>query len=149
MKRLVDWSAITLLILGLLWAWVPSSFFVKTIALSYDVERQTFTLTREVNPFLQIKNDDVNGHVGRWWSEIILIDGEAFECQSENVRNAFYQQVSGNTVRYKLDIWAAECLDSGPPFYVIQHRQVMLFGWLPLRPDVSYSEIQRETQPRP
>lgn len=146
MKLFADFASAGALALGLVWASVPSSLFVKPIELHFDIEAQKFRFTREVSSWLMIDRGDSRGkgHVGRWWSEIVLIDARDFECQSGSPQSAFYQQKPGNTVEYRLGDWAQECIDAGPPFYVTTSRQILLFGWLPMRPSTSTSTIQGE-----
>lgn len=132
---------------GLLYLSVPSSLFVKPIELHFDEGTQKFRFTREVTPWIMVdRGEQGKGHVGRWWSEIVLIDARDFECQSGVARNAFYQQKPGNTVEYRLGAWAQECIDAGPPFYITTSRQIMLWGWLPLRPSTNASGIQGERE---
>ena len=143
MEKLQLAAAIIGLVLGALWLSFPSSYFVRSVSLVYSEETRIWHFTREIRstPFMT-ETTDQTGYSGRWWSEIVLIDGEEKECHSGAKRNAFYQQKPGNTVTYRLDDWALECLDAGPPFYIVTYRQVMLGGWLPLRPSRSYSEIE-------
>lgn len=136
MKRAVDFASIALVVLALIWVSIPSSAFIRQVSLS--VTNGTVQFVREL-PLGEVS--------ARWWSEITLIDGEEFECNSGLPQMAFYQHVAGNTVRYGLGEWAQPCLESGPPFYLTTHRQVMLFGIIPLRPSRAITKIEGERVP--
>lgn len=113
------------------WLFVPSTVFVKEV--STRVEGDQVRFIRET-PYGTVQ--------ARWRTEITLIEGkEGFECSSGDWQEATYQQIPGNTVSYRIGEWADECLEAGPPFYLRTTRQVILFGWLPLRPDVNTTEV--------
>lgn len=131
MKRALDVLSV-LLVIGMAFWWaIPSSLFIRTVSLTVDGDVARFT--REL-PRGEVR--------ARWHSEITLIDGEEFECNSGGWRIAHYQQVPGNTVRYALGNWADDCIAAGPPFYITTTRQVLLWGFLPLRPSTNRTEIQ-------
>ncbi|QFS83970.1 hypothetical protein [Roseivivax sp. THAF197b] len=119
-----------------LWLAVPSGIFIKTISL--DLQDRTVRFVREL-PFGTVD--------ARWRSEITLIDGGGFECNSGDWGLATYQAIPGNTVTYHLGAWADDCLEAGPPLYLTTTRQVMLLGVIPLRQDVSVTEIEGNREP--
>ena len=138
--RPVRWSSIDILaaflvIVGIvvtsLWFAFPSSSFIREISTTLEGKRVIFV--REL-PYGET--------TARWWSEITLIDADGFECASGAPQTSFYQQAPGNTATWDLGDWAMSCLDEGPPFYLTAHRQVMLFGIIPLRPMRSTTEVQ-------
>lgn len=130
MKRFLDWLGVVGVLVALTWVAVPSSLFIVQISLT--VKDGEVRLVRET-PFGPVR--------ARWWSEITLIDSDGFECNSGTKREAYYQEVPGNTVTYRLEGWANDCIDAGPPFYMTIHRQVMLLGFIPLRPVRTVTEI--------
>lgn len=100
---------------------VPSSMFFRPIALTIDGDDLRFV--RET-PFGAV---DVS-----WSAEMVLLATEGYECVGSGVREI--QPAPGNVVRGKIGPWAEFCIDLGPPFVLRYHYQVLLFGWLPLRP---------------
>lgn len=120
-------------ILTALWFAFPSSAFINQVSLTVAGDKVRFI--REL-PYGTV--------TARWRSEITLIDGDGFECQSGGWRLAEYQMIKGNTVTYKLGPWGQDCLDAGPPFYLTTTRQVLLLGVIPLRPDSQTTEVQGE-----
>lgn len=150
MKRRLDILAALAVLWALLWFSVPSSLFIQPVALGYTPETRTFTFTREIGTWFRTKREapegtpSSDGYPARWWSEIVVVGlgDSALECSSGAARSSFYQETPGNTVQFTLSTWADPCLSAGPPFYVVTYRQVMLFGWLPLRPSDSRSDIQ-------
>lgn len=121
---------------GALWIMVPTSVFIREISLT--VTGPTVRFVREL-PF---------GHVSaRWRSEITLIDGDGFECNSGAWRQAEYQPIPGNTVTYQIGDWAKDCLEAGPPFYLSTTRQVLFMGIIPLRQSRHTTEVEGERNP--
>ncbi|SLN74723.1 hypothetical protein ROJ8625_04087 [Roseivivax jejudonensis] len=131
-----------LVILGIigtaLWLCLPSSLFIRPVSLQVAGDNVRFV--REL-PFGTV--DAV------WRSEITLIDGDGYECNSGDWQEATYQEIAGNTVTYRLGDWAERCLDAGPPFYLMTKRRVMLFGVIPLRASVDLTEVEGERPPGP
>ncbi|NOD65749.1 hypothetical protein [Ruegeria sp. HKCCD6109] len=111
------------------WLFVPSTLFVNPISMTLKGDQVRFV--RET-PYGTVQ--------ARWRSEITLI-GDGFECNSGRWQEATYQEIKGNTVTYRIGDWANDCLEAGPPFFLRTTRKVILFGWLPLRPDVSTTEV--------
>lgn len=124
----LDWSLLAFVALAGVWLAVPSSLFIREVSITVDGDRVTFT--REL-PWGEVP--------GVWASEITLADGAT--CSSGGWQPALYQQQEGNTVTYPLGGWARECVEAGPPFYLRTVRWVMLWGWLPLRPMVSITNV--------
>lgn len=140
MKRFFDALSLILLAGAVAWWLTPSDLFIRSVSLT--VEGDVVRFTRELPR---------GGVRARWHSEITLIDGEEYECNSGGWAIAHYQEVPGNTVRYTIGSWADRCIEAGPPFYITTTRQVLLFGFLPLRPSTERTEIQgtRETDAVP
>ena len=136
----VDRVAAAVVFLGFaltgLWFTFPTSAFIRPISLSIQQDQVRFV--RET-PFGSVQ--------ARWVSEITLIDGDGFECNSGHWRNAEYQPIDGNTVVYQIGAWADRCIEAGPPFYLTTTRQVLLWGVIPLKPMRSTTEIQGERDP--
>lgn len=135
-----DRLAAVLVVIGLLvsatWFLFPTRHLIREVAL--NVSGETVRFIREL-PY---------GHVtARWRSEITLIDGDGFECNSGAWAEAEYQPIPGNTVTYRLGHWADACLDAGPPFYLTTTRQALLWGVIPLRPSRATTEVQGERDP--
>ena len=133
LDKLALLAVIAGMILTVLWLAFPTSLFIKQVSLS--VENRTVRFVREL-PY---------GHISaRWRSEITLIDGDGYECNSGAWRVAEYQPILGNTVTYDLGEWADRCIVAGPPFYLTTVRQALIFGVIPLRPDRQTTEVQGE-----
>lgn len=116
-----------------LWISFPTSIFIKQVSLT--VENRTVRFVREL-PFGIVS--------AQWRSEITLIDGDGYECNSGSWRVAEYQPIPGNTVTYDLGAWADRCIVAGPPFYLTTVRQALIFGVIPLRPDRQTTEVHGE-----
>ena len=134
MRWFLDRLALAMVAGAALWVVVPSSLFIHPISLTIDAEGIS-RFTREL-PLGEVR--------ARWHSEITLIDGEEFECNSGDWQFANYQQVPGNTVTYGSGDWADACFAAGPPFYITTTRQVLLFNVIPLRPMVTRTDILGE-----
>ena len=162
--RPVKWSfmdkvqavgAVLAVIFGIVWLVVPSDIFVRPISLTYVEETREWKFIREVNPLFTVvqRNPDGTpklrgdgtpsvGHPATFWAEIVLVtDEDGTECSSGPPTPAFYQIKPGGLATYREGAWAEPCLDAGPPFYVVVHRRVYLWGWLPLRASRFDSEI--------
>lgn len=131
--RFLDWISLVAVLLAVGWIAVPSSVFLRPVA--FDVQADMVRFVRET-PFGTVQ--------GEWFSEITLIDGNGLECNSGEYRAATYQAIEGDAVSYRLQDWARPCLDAGPPYFVSNSRRIILFGFLPLRPVRTVSEIQGE-----
>lgn len=142
--RILDVLGVLAIVSALCWLAIPSDYFVKPVSLQYDSETRQFVFFREVSPRLSVTeetaNGPVSGHWGEWWSEVSLVGKGAKECPSGPGVKSFYQ--IRDSVSYELGDWATPCLDAGPPFFVTTRRQVLLFGWLPLRPSTNIDIIK-------
>lgn len=112
------------------WLSLPSSLFIREI--STTVEGNEVTFVREL---------PLGAVTAEWQTEITLINGSGFECNSGAWRAAYYQELLGNTVRYELQSWADPCVEAGPPFYITNTRRVLLFGVIPLRKLVTITDV--------
>ena len=119
-----------------LWFMFPTSVFIQPISLTITGHQVRFV--RET-PYGSVQ--------ARWVSEITLIDGDGFECNSGAWRNAEYQPIEGNTVVYDLGDSADRCVEAGPPFCLTTTRQALLWGIIPLKPLRTTTEIQGERDP--
>jgi hypothetical protein len=142
-EKRIRWSMsdrikLTFVILGFivtaLWFAFPTSFFIKPVSLTIEGREGRFV--RET-PYGLV--------AGRWRSEITLIDGDGFECSTKEWKLEDYQPIKGNAVTFNLGPWADDCIEAGPPFYLTTTRQVLLFGFIPLREDRQRTEILGET----
>lgn len=136
MKRTLDVLASVLIVLTIAWALVPSSVFIRVI--SMDITEEGVVRFVRETPMGAVQ--------ARWHSEIYLVDADGRECNSGDWHWANYQPVPGNVVSYEIGEWADRCLEAGPPFYIVTTRQVMLFGIIPLRPDVHRTDVQGTRQ---
>lgn len=128
MIRYIDKTLVFFGLLAVLWILTPSSLFVRHV--STQIDGNTVTFTRET-PFGTVR--------GRWISTISLLDGR--ECNSDFWAIAEYQEIPSNIVVYELGDWAADCIDIGPPYTITTYRSVMLFGFIPLRPDRTVTQV--------
>lgn len=142
LDKLAAAGSILAAVMAVLWIAFPSAFFVRSIELTYNPETRVFTFVREIRPtWFLMPGADGAGYDARWWSEVVVIAPEPFECHSGAWRNAFYQETTGNAVSYRNGAWIEDCLNAGWPFYIEARRQVMLFGVIPLRPDRWVSDV--------
>ena len=131
--RLGLFGCVAFLFVTPLWILFPTDYLIREI--SYEVRGDRVRFVRET-PFGAI--------TARWRSEITLLDRDGLECRSGGWQLARYQHVRGNTITYEIGDWAAKCLADGPPYYVTNTRQALLFGVIPLRASVSITEVQSD-----
>lgn len=129
--RFFDVLSVVLLLAVGTWFLLPSNVFINQLSLK--VENGMVHFTREL-PFGEV--------TARWWSEITVPEYGSYECSSGAPRMAFYQEVPGDTVTYNLGAWAQPCLAKGSLYVLSSHRQVMLFGVIPLRPTRSVEKVE-------
>lgn len=113
---------------------VPGTMFLDPLA--YIVKEDIVTFKRKT-PRGEVWAD--------WRAEISLIRAGGFECSGGGTSK--YQPAPGNLVRYRLQPWAQDCLEAGPPMVARIEWQVRPFyGWpllhhVRLRPIVRTYEI--------
>jgi hypothetical protein len=129
MIRYIDKTLVFFGLLAVLWLCIPSSLFIRHI--DTRVDGNTVIFVRDL-PFGTVP--------ARWRSEITMLDGR--ECSSGAWRTSTYQEQANGIVSYELDEWAASCVSEGPPFVLRTHRQVLLFGLIPLRPSNTVTQVQ-------
>lgn len=122
MKRL-DFHLLFLSIIPALWLAIGSSLFITDPQTTIDGRDVTFT---RGTPFGTVH--------ARWKSEIVVLDGTAFECSSGVWRNSVYQPTKGDAITYQIEDWALPCLARGANYTITTTRQVMIWDTIPLRP---------------
>lgn len=133
-KRLIsflDRLAIIMVVPAILYIALPSSVFLEPQKTEVVGEQVIFTRFTPLG--------DV---IARWQSEIVMLDGSDKECSSGNWAISVYQQRKSNAVTYRIGEWADECVTQNEKYALSTTRQVLLFGWLPLRPIHSIDTIE-------
>lgn len=131
LAKFIDHLSLLLVIPALFYLLVPSSVFLdarRTVVEGRDVIFTRFTPYGEV--------------LARWHSEITVLDGTDRECSSGEWSVATYQDRKSNAVTYELGDWALPCLEMGERYTLSTTRQVLLWGWLPLRPISTIDTIE-------
>lgn len=130
-KHDLEWSftdkfcaslTILAIFLSIIWFLLPSSLFIKPVSLKISGDDVVFV--REV-PLGEVS--------AAWRSEIVVLDHDDLECDSNFWSISFYQHAPANRVRYKIGDWAKPCIAAGKPYYITTFRHVLLFGVIPLR----------------
>lgn len=138
MTKMLGISALLLV----LWWLVPSDVFFRQISMAVvkdEVTGDWFVVSVRDLPF--------GATTGRT-SAVMQVLGrpDALECQLSPTE-ALYIPQPNNTTRYSIDEWAKDCLDIGPPISVQYKRQVLLGGFIPLRPAYFAFTINPEAAP--
>ncbi len=117
------------------WLSLPTSKFISQV--SMDVQGLEVEFKR-LTPFGSVQ--------ARWRSEIVVLDGTEYECNSKTWKWAQYQEKPSNFVSYRIGDWALPCVqrsqEKNVPYTINTIRQVFLWGWLPLWPDYSLDTIE-------
>lgn len=127
------WSkaALVAVVLGIMWALVPSSTFIKPINMMIvkdAVGRWVVISEREIpwGPVTAVTQADIQ----------VLGRPDGLTC-SQTFDSLFLRKPN-NVSRYDISEWASDCMESGPPISATFRRTVWLFDMIPLRP-VDYS----------
>ena len=127
------------------WLAFPTGFFIQPISISYSAATDNFMFTRIVRDGPLVSVREATGERGyrvRWMSEINFTQTDRqLECSSGPARVAFFQIGASDTVEYPALEWAQRCLGAGPPLLIVNTRQIMLWGWLPLKPMVTAAQL--------
>lgn len=129
-------------VLTVLWWMVPSDTFFRQVNMTVVKDATTdhwFLVSVRELPF---------GAVTGRTSAIVQVLGrpDATECQMPPTESLYVPQPQ-NTTRYSIDDWAKDCLDLGPPISIQYRRQVLLGGFIPLRPVYFSFTINPEAAP--
>ena len=98
-----------------------TSLLIRPLAIHYNGAEVTFV--RET-PFGEVLGE---------WSTEIRVAATGRECSS-GTHLSTYQEEPNNTVNWRLGVWAAPCLEAGPPLVIVDTWRALLFGVIPIRP---------------
>lgn len=110
--------------LVILWFALPSSLFIYPVSMAVEDDGMVTSVRR--TPFGAVEAD--------WTARIVVSHNNGYICAATGT--AYYTQVPGDLVRYRIGAWALPCIEAGPPLVITYTRQVKLFGLIPLRPVV-------------
>lgn len=129
-RKWLNILAATIVGLQILIFLVPTSVFIRPI--EFQVEGRYYTFAREL-PF-----GNVEGIVH---TEIRMPNGD--ECKSPWLPND-WNETNSNVIRAEIGQWAWPCVDRGEPYYINVTRRVLLFGFIPLWPQVMTTYVEPE-----
>lgn len=108
------------------WSITSSGYYLRILDMTYDTNTKTITLTREV-----IAEQDV---LARWYMNV-QISGTRIECADTNI-SIYEPYYMDGTPKREVSFMAGPltpCLEA-PEVEIVASWQVLLFGWLPLKP---------------
>ena len=115
-----------------LWTGIHTGMFISQAELSIDGRTVYF---KRFTPFGAV--------YARWHSEIHVLDGTNYECNSGGWQYANYQRVKSNAVTYTIGDWADPCIDRGSNYTITTTRQAFIMG-IPIRPQTVVDLVKVE-----
>jgi hypothetical protein len=109
----------------MIWTFTSSGYFLRVLDMTYDPQTQMIAMTREVL--------DADNVFARWHMSVQIPDGR--EC-SDSGEDIYEPRYVDGTVKRLATFPAgplASCLEV-PDHQIIASWQVLLWGWLPLKP---------------